>query len=579
MKKSYFLGMLLTVCIVIVTFVFAQLYPVGMISYWKFDEGSGPTAFDSVDANHGTIYGATPTTGQVAGALSFDGLDDYVELPASSSILTDSPFTISTWIITEVQQGDYGPGEGRIVNLHREVAYSTSASIYAGGPAGGEPGDRDDICFLYYTGAAHKWLCYQTTSPVYHDGNPHLITATHDGSTVKLYYDGEEVRTRDDTFGTFGTATAKIGSFNGSERYFNGVIDEVAIFDRVLTPEEIQQHYQDGLHGLGYDVECVLPPDGLVSWWPGDENAEDIWDTNHGDFQNDKTYATGRVDQAFSFDGVDAYVDVGDIGLNGDWTIDFWAKLDTVARTIQYPIGMGPRAGITYGTGIFMAYSNNKWGVYDGLDYFLGSPTLANIWYHIAVTKSGTTYTAYLDGNYENSGTLGDIDINNLQIGRRIEPSGSVWYFNGLIDEVEIFNRALLQSEIQDIYKAGSAGKFKANQVTIDIKPGSYLNEINLGSKGVIPVAILSSACFNATTVDPDTVTLAGAGVAVRGKGSKLMAHEKDVNGDGLLDLVVQVDTENFNPDSNQDGVAVLTGTTYSGTQIKGSDKIIIVKE
>jgi len=72
-------------------------------------------------------------------------------------------------------------------------------------------------------------------------------------------------------------------------------------------------------------------------------------------------------------------------------------------------------------------------------------------------------------------------------------------------------------------------------QVDIDIKPGSYPNSINLGSNGMIPVAILSSPYFDATQVDADTVALAGAGVAVKGKGNKLLASQEDVNGDDLL--------------------------------------------
>ncbi len=117
-------------------------------------------------------------------------------------------------------------------------------------------------------------------------------------------------------------------------------------------------------------------------------------------------------------------------------------------------------------------------------------------------------------------------------------------------------------------------------EVDIDIKPGSYPNCINLGSKGVIPVAILSSDTFDATQVDPDTVFLGGAGVAVRGKGNKSLAHHEDVNGDGLLDLVMQVETENLDPSSFQDGFATLTGNLYleyDGTPIEGSDSICIV--
>ena len=113
--------------------------------------------------------------------------------------------------------------------------------------------------------------------------------------------------------------------------------------------------------------------------------------------------------------------------------------------------------------------------------------------------------------------------------------------------------------------------------VDIDIKPGSYPNSINLGSKGVVPVAILSTSTFDANTVDPDTVELAGADVAVRGKSNKLLAHEEDVNDDGLMDLVCQVETENLDPDQLQEGYAILTGSTYDGQAIEGSDEITIV--
>ncbi|MHC4646199.1 MAG: right-handed parallel beta-helix repeat-containing protein [Planctomycetota bacterium] len=113
--------------------------------------------------------------------------------------------------------------------------------------------------------------------------------------------------------------------------------------------------------------------------------------------------------------------------------------------------------------------------------------------------------------------------------------------------------------------------------VDIDIKPGSYPNAINLGSHGLVPVAILSSAEFDATTVDPETVELAGAGVAVRGKSNKYMAQQEDVNGDGLVDLINHVATENLDPNSLQDGYAVLIGTTFGGEEITGTDEITIV--
>jgi len=192
----------------------------------------------------------------------------------------------------------------------------------------------------------------------------------------------------------------------------------------------------------------------------------------------------------------------------------------------------------------------------------------------------------YIDGN-EISTTFSSnnysfpfsIEYVNLPLffGKKLGVTWAEAYEGGL-DEVEVFDRAISASEIQDIYDAGDAGKCKeVIEVEIDIKPGSYPNAINLGSQGVIPVAILSSADFDATSVDPETVELAGSGVAVRGKGNKLMAHKEYVNGDALIDLVVQVETENFNPNSFQDGDAVLTGFTFDCVLIMGSDEIIIV--
>jgi hypothetical protein len=111
--------------------------------------------------------------------------------------------------------------------------------------------------------------------------------------------------------------------------------------------------------------------------------------------------------------------------------------------------------------------------------------------------------------------------------------------------------------------------------VGIDIKPGSYPNSINLGSNGVVPVAILSSAGFDATAVDPLTVTLASSPVFLRGNGQPA-ATVTDVNGDGLPDLVVQVLTEALQLTSNST-TAALMGTTYAGQAIVGYDDVNVV--
>jgi hypothetical protein len=111
----------------------------------------------------------------------------------------------------------------------------------------------------------------------------------------------------------------------------------------------------------------------------------------------------------------------------------------------------------------------------------------------------------------------------------------------------------------------------------IDIKPGSYPNSINLKSKGTVPVAILSTPDFEAAMVDPTTVTLAGAPVKLKNKGTP-MASLEHVNGDGYQDLVVHIDTKQLNLNEG-DTLAYLEGQTYDDppTPIKGVDTVNIV--
>ena len=100
--------------------------------------------------------------------------------------------------------------------------------------------------------------------------------------------------------------------------------------------------------------------------------------------------------------------------------------------------------------------------------------------------------------------------------------------------------------------------------VTIDIKPGEEPNSINLGSNGNVPVAIFSTEAFDAAQIDPATVTLSGATVRLKGKGDLYMTSVKDINGDGLPDLLVHVDTTALEL-SEGEIEAVLEGKTYEG--------------
>ena len=105
--------------------------------------------------------------------------------------------------------------------------------------------------------------------------------------------------------------------------------------------------------------------------------------------------------------------------------------------------------------------------------------------------------------------------------------------------------------------------------VDIDIKPGSDPNSINPSNRGVIPVAILTTEDFDATTVDADTVRFGPAGAAKAHK----QAHVRDADHDGDLDLVLHFPTQDTGI-AEGDTEACLTGQTHGGVRIMGCDSV-----
>lgn len=109
----------------------------------------------------------------------------------------------------------------------------------------------------------------------------------------------------------------------------------------------------------------------------------------------------------------------------------------------------------------------------------------------------------------------------------------------------------------------------RITEITIDIKPGSYPNSINLNSKGVVPVAVLTTTNFDASNVDPSTVKFAGA--------SPVRWTMEDVNGDGRLDMLFHFKTQDLVDLNENSTEATLSGHTIDKRPIEGTDSMNIV--
>ena len=202
----------------------------GLVGYWKFDEGSGNIAHDSSgNGNDGTVVGASWTSGVSSGALKFDGIDNYVGVPSLPSVcVTGNQISVQLWIKPAVTLDASTP----ITNiLDKGDEYGFQMDQYSSGRI---------WFFVWLQGA--PWQGIQTATSRWEADSWYLLTGTYDGSSLKMYVNGvlENSRLLSSDLSTSGYPLA-IGSYClGSKNFFNGVIDEVKIYNYARTAEEIQ---------------------------------------------------------------------------------------------------------------------------------------------------------------------------------------------------------------------------------------------------------------------------------------------------------------------------------------------------
>lgn len=260
MKKYYFLiivalilGLVLTGCSLLsnisqvpateqsgITYLTKNGSPPSLVGLWHLDEGTGITAYDSSgNPNDGTLMSDTSwTSGKFGNALSFDGIDDYVDVPDSLT-LEPSAITVEAWVKNSGTPGIYKYIISKVYDA--KLGSYSSYAFYTGGSGG----------LRFYVGSAStSWVGSPDAGASLWDGNWHHIAGTYDGSKVRLFVDGEE-----EGMGTPATPTIAYDSGNlyigyygpyAYPTYFPGIIDEVRIWDGALDEYAIRQSYELG---------------------------------------------------------------------------------------------------------------------------------------------------------------------------------------------------------------------------------------------------------------------------------------------------------------------------------------------
>jgi hypothetical protein len=250
--------------------LFSFVFVLGMVSnvsadlvgYWNFDEGAGSNAYDSSSYGNDGIINGTPNwvEGQIGTALDFDGGTNFVEIPHSESLSMREEITVAAWTNMRADSS----GEMLIVSKggwQANMPYELSET-------------NGNVIWWQFYDTEGRDSCEAESPPA---EEWHHIAATYEGTIFKCYIDGE-LAAEWEYAGTipYNEMSVMIGRRTTGGQFFDGMIDEVMIFDHVLTEDEIPMIMM-GLGGFG-QASRPEPADGAfysalwatLTWKAGD---------------------------------------------------------------------------------------------------------------------------------------------------------------------------------------------------------------------------------------------------------------------------------------------------------------------
>jgi len=472
----------------------------GLVGHWTFDGSKVPwtsstaaTATDSSGSgNTGTLTNMSQSTsvtpGKIGQALAFDKIDDSVTIPPSASLNDLGPTTWSVWI----KPRSYGKDSNSTIILGKTNNLSSPANsswlIIQGSGNCITQSLTDTILWQKDTSTGFNYIGRCGVSGTVQYGVWQNYTVTWDGSHnlsgLHIYKNGTEVAYGDSvaSAGSLGSDSAlsfRIGNDASGNLTFDGGIDDVRIYNRILSASEIAALYTMGTATVNASTNA-LNASGLVGQWSFD-GKQTVWtsssaattldtsgQSNTGTLTNmsqSTSVTPGKLGQALSFNGGN-YVNVvsgtggpfSTIG-TGAFTVSAWAtNTDTSLDIYRWIISNFNTTGIHFGIAsgcsrCIAAYIGNG---ASQINSSFNMPSDGS-WHHIVITRDGSgNGTFYADGvtkgTFSNSGTIANSGAGaETNIGTRPDHSQ---FWLGKMDDVRIYNRALSADEISALYNA-----------------------------------------------------------------------------------------------------------------------------
>lgn len=444
----------------------------GLVGYWNMNEASANTCTGgvndtcdvSVNSNNGAWNGNTAnTTGKYSNGTSYDGTGDYIN---AGSFALNGSFTMTGWInVPASWTRDYP-----VLMSVRDNPTTKAADILAR-----HSGVSNKARFQILTDG--NWYAASSTTAL--SQGWHHVVAVYDSSAqqVKLYVDNVLNDTQPGPSSFSLTATLLMGYANGqvtNDYYPNDTMDELRIYNRVLSTDEVSQLYNTP-GTIASTVNATVKPTtsfateeqgpGPVGYWKFDDGtgttAQDSTSGNNDGTLSGTTKPTWQTeDQCVSgkclfFDGSTSNVTVAG-AINGIRTISFWISPITTASTALIDFDGGTHKITTDASSVISATG------FTSPTYYINgvqktSPVLiANTWQHIEIT-TGTSFNS----------------TSSLTIGR-----SSTTYLKGFLDDVKIYPYARTAAQVKSDYLAGkaNAGTKQGTAAVLGSKPEDWLS-------------------------------------------------------------------------------------------------------
>jgi hypothetical protein len=416
------------------------------VAAYSFDAGEGEVAEDVFGENDGAIEGAEWFEhGRFGSALYFDGSEgDLVTVPDSNDLDLTDEFTLEAWV-----RPDEANEWSAVITKEREggLSYQMHAEGEGNAPVG------------YVQNSEGSFEVEAGDDPI----PPHVwshLAMTYDGQKLRYYVNGEFEGSDDSGDPGISENPLFIGGDNGGEEdAFKGLIDEVRIYSRVLYEDEVSTDLRAGIQSPS------RAPVAAYSFDAGEgTTTEDLTGNEHnGVIKGASWFANGKYGKALSFDGEDDVVtvpDTADLRLE-EFTLEAWVRPvncgllePVVAKLHDEELGYALYAGGDSNAGRPEGY------ILDGKEidsHAVDSNALPrHAWSHIAVTRDGAELRLYVDGELVDTGWASAVMAGGegpMQIGGN-ESFVNPEYFEGLIDEVRIYNRALGEEELRQTMEA-----------------------------------------------------------------------------------------------------------------------------